>query len=217
MPAHYLLASDVTPLSPTAGRWRFTLDRLDRPDRLVVEDYESGCGQDRLELLAVVRGLEAIDEPARVTLLTVNPYIVEGLARGLDQWRADDWQWEEFGQRVPLPQADLWRRIDRALAFHTVDVRTVRQDAGHRGIGRGPNFLPPSDEASASPERTPGQSPSRAATTSAASRRAAGAPRADRSAGRLDPPTGGVPRAARRPSRWSRVLVALRDVFFRYE
>jgi ribonuclease HI len=74
-----------------------------------------------LELLAVVRGLEAIDRPARVTLLTGSRYVSRGIRRQLSQWREDNWQWERFGEFVPIRDKDLWQRVDHALQFHQVE------------------------------------------------------------------------------------------------
>ena len=45
---------------------------------------------------------------------------------GLAEWRANDWQWERFGQMVAIRDGDLWRRLDRALAFHQVECRLWR-------------------------------------------------------------------------------------------
>ncbi len=92
-------------------------------------DEEPGTPADRLELLAIVRGLEALDQPSRVTLFTASRYVARGLRFGLESWRESDWQWERFGQMQPVKNADLWQRIDQAMRFHQVDVRTPRYDA----------------------------------------------------------------------------------------
>ena len=78
---------------------------------------------------AIVRGLEALDQPSRVTLFTASRYVARGLRFGLESWRESDWQWERFGQMQPVKNADLWQRIDQAMRFHQVDVRTPRYDA----------------------------------------------------------------------------------------
>src|SRR5690606_23293920 len=87
------------------------------------------CGE-RLELLAVVRGLEALDGPARVTLVTKSRYVSRGLRFGMTEWRANDWQWERFGRVVPVKDHDLWQRIDRALLFHQVECQAWQFEEG---------------------------------------------------------------------------------------
>ena len=84
------------------------------------EDEEPAAGTERLELLAVIRGLEAIDAPSRVMLLNVSPRLRRALEHDLARWRADDWHWERFGAMAPIKNADLWQRLDRLLKIHTV-------------------------------------------------------------------------------------------------
>lgn len=113
----------------TGGQWRFVLESLDTPTVMDVEENEEEQEPERLELLAVVRGLEALEQPSRVTLITASQYVCRGLRRGLNAWRENGWQWERFGQWVPVKNGDLWQRIDRALQFHQVDCRTWRSDS----------------------------------------------------------------------------------------
>lgn len=113
------------------GRWHFVVEAVDGTRRLEASDVESNMDRDRLELLAVVRGLEGLDEPAQVTLVTASPYVSRGFRFGLDQWRDDNWQWERFGQMTTIKNADLWQRVDQAMRFHRVNCRVWRFDAAH--------------------------------------------------------------------------------------
>jgi ribonuclease HI len=106
------------------GRWCFMLESNDGSHSLKVEDDEPDTHGERLELLALVRGLEAVPQPARVTVVASSPYVNRVLNGGLDEWRSSDWQWERHGEMVPVKNADLWRRVDRALHFHSVECRT---------------------------------------------------------------------------------------------
>ncbi|MGD9128386.1 MAG: hypothetical protein PVH19_13500 [Planctomycetia bacterium] len=114
-----------------SGRWKITLQTPDEDVRLEVDEYEPDVSGERLALLSVVRGLEALDEPAAVEVHTPSVYVREGIRYGLQQWRANDWQWESFGQMVPVKNIDLWQRVDRALRFHHVECRTWRVDPLH--------------------------------------------------------------------------------------
>lgn len=120
-------------------RWRFMLRTPDGHDEMTAEDVEPNFAGERLELLTLVRGLEALNQPSHVTILTTNRYIREGLLRGLPEWRENGWEWEFFQDRVPVKNEDLWRRVDRALQFHTVDCRILRVDPPHRSPGRKTN------------------------------------------------------------------------------
>jgi ribonuclease HI len=121
---HYLLFSEASCTSANDRTWRFVLLNVATNDRLVVSDSEATDRGERLELLAVVRGLEALDGPARVTLVTKSRYVSRGLKFALADWRSGGWHWERFGRLTPIKDADLWQRIDRALMFHEVDCQT---------------------------------------------------------------------------------------------
>jgi ribonuclease HI len=127
---HYLLFSESTRAS-AVGQWRFILQSVDGTDKFEAADCEPQVHGERLELLAVVRGLEALAQPSRVTLVTASRYVNRGLTYGLNEWRANDWHWEHFGQMVPVKNRDLWQRVDRALMFHQLDCKRWRFDLAH--------------------------------------------------------------------------------------
>lgn len=127
--AHASEASATQALLPKSsssfGRWHFVLDRLDHPEHLEASDSELAIHPDRLALLSVVRGLEALDEPSHVNLVTTSRYVSRGLKYGLTSWRESGYHWERFGIQRPIRNADLWRRVDQALKFHGVTCRLI--------------------------------------------------------------------------------------------
>lgn len=145
---HYLLLSEThSDQSNLAGGWSFVLERIDGAGRIEVADQEPDVRGERLKLLAVVRGLEAIEEPSQVTLITPHRFIGRGIRKGLSAWKENDWQWERFGAMTEIKNADLWRRIDRAKAIHTIDCRVwnfskymekvLRIESTHRSAAQG--------------------------------------------------------------------------------
>lgn len=143
---HFLLFSETSTtardVAANVGQWRFRLESVDGTDELEAADDEPELDGPRLELLAVVRGLEALDQPSRVTLVTPSQYVSRGLRFGLDAWRGNDWQWERFGEMTPVSDRDLWQRVDRALHYHQVECRTWRIDAAHAtGASTGPRVI----------------------------------------------------------------------------
>ena len=134
---HYLLISEAS-RTEGIGRWRFVLRPIDGSAALEVADVEPDAWGERLDLLTVVRALESLDQPSRVTLLGCTRYVEQGIQYGLAEWRENQWRWEYFGQMVPVRDADLWQRMDRILQFHQVDCGQRRFDAGHNLLGRPP-------------------------------------------------------------------------------
>jgi ribonuclease HI len=118
---HFLLYTEATRSEGSTPHWKFTLQSVGGHEQLSADDSELNSRASRLELLAVVRGLEAINRPARVTLVTGSRYVSRGIRRQLSQWRDDNWQWERFGEMVPIRDKDLWQRVDHALQYHQVE------------------------------------------------------------------------------------------------
>lgn len=136
----YLLVCEARCGGPDqSGSWRFVLEQLDGQPFLEATDSEPGDAN-RLALLAVVRGLEALPGPASVTMLSSSRYVIRSLSDSLPRWREAGFMWEHFGQRMEVTHADLWRRVDRALDIHAVSACCVAAApvAGRRIPRHGP-------------------------------------------------------------------------------
>lgn len=128
----YLLVCHARSESFNQGTWCFSLESINGEPILEAECEEEG-DLNRLSLLAAVRGLEAIDGRGLVSLISNNRYLIRSLDRSLPRWRDNDFVWEQFGRKMPVQNADLWRRIDRTLSIHSVTaslLQTTRVSAG---------------------------------------------------------------------------------------
>ncbi|MCS7305163.1 MAG: hypothetical protein NZ602_08675 [Thermoguttaceae bacterium] len=128
---HYILYSSSDPVKKT---WRFSICSTKGATLLEVSDREPDAPADRLALLAVVLGLEALEQPSHIILCTPSRYVQEGIQFGVPEWRANGWQWEYFGQMVPVKHRDLWQRVERAMRFHRVECRSWRFDPPHKAL-----------------------------------------------------------------------------------
>ncbi|WP_153556326.1 RNase H family protein [Roseimaritima sediminicola] len=122
--SEYLLVCEAIAASDTVGSWRFSLETAAGATLLDVREKEFG-NPNRLALWAIVRGLEAIEGAASVTLISTSRYVIRGLRDSLHRWRENGFMWEHFGRTVPVENADLWRRVDHALRFHSVHACLV--------------------------------------------------------------------------------------------
>ena len=127
---HFLLFSKTAQRDQQPA-WAFEIRTAGGVSQLKVEDVEPDVVGERLELLAVVRGLEAIAQPSAVTLVTSSKYVSRGITNGLEEWRCSGWQWERHGEMVPVKNCDLWQRVDRAMQVHRVQLRRWRIDDAH--------------------------------------------------------------------------------------
>ena len=82
----------------------------------------------RMELLAAIRALEALKRPARVDLHTDSRYLRDGITRWLPAWKARGWR---TAARKPVKNQDLWLALDAQAARHDVTWHWVRAHAGH--------------------------------------------------------------------------------------
>jgi hypothetical protein len=126
---------------------------VDGRTRFEAADEELESEEGRLALLAVVRGLESLEQPSRVTVVTPSRYVSRGFLFGLEEWRENGWRWERFGEMTPIKNRDLWQRIDRAMQFHQVECRVWRFDM--------PETTEPAPAVETSPASSPSPAPAR--------------------------------------------------------
>jgi ribonuclease HI len=82
----------------------------------------------RMELLAAITGLEALNQPCRVVLYSDSRYVIDGMDKGwAARWRKNGWM---RNKREPAVNPDLWQRLLDLCDEHTVEFRWVR---GHSG------------------------------------------------------------------------------------
>ena len=89
---------------------------------------ESNTTNNRMELMAAIRGLEALKHPCRVVLTTDSTYVRDGITKWIIGWKRNGWK---TAAKKPVKNIDLWKRLDLSLAEHEIDWRWVRGHAGH--------------------------------------------------------------------------------------
>ena len=94
---------------------------------------EAETTNNRMELTAVIRALEALKRPSRVRLTTDSQYVHKGISEWIRAWKRRGWR---TAGRKAVKNVDLWRRLDELAAVHAVDWRWVRAHAGHPGNER---------------------------------------------------------------------------------
>ena len=90
---------------------------------------EAHTTNNRMELLAAIRGLEALTRPCHVTLVTDSAYVKNGITQWIHGWKRNGWR---TADKKPVKNADLWQRLDEQNQRHQVEWRWVRGHTGHR-------------------------------------------------------------------------------------
>ncbi|HEU0097418.1 MAG TPA: ribonuclease HI [Allosphingosinicella sp.] len=89
---------------------------------------EANTTNNRMELLAAIRALEALKRPCEVALYTDSIYVRDGITKWIHGWRKNGWK---TADRKPVKNAELWQELLDAAAPHKIDWRWVKGHSGH--------------------------------------------------------------------------------------
>jgi len=88
---------------------------------------EPNTTNNRMELTAAVRALEALKRPCHIVIHTDSEYLKNGVSTWMHGWKKNGWKRKEGA----LKNIDLWQRLDELTSKHTIEWRWVRGHAGH--------------------------------------------------------------------------------------
>ncbi len=114
--------------NPGPGGWGALL--LAGKHRKEMFGGEPNTTNNRMELLAVIRALEALNKPCHVVLHTDSQYVQKGISEWIHGWKARGWK---TAAKEPVKNADLWQELDAISQKHDIDWRWVKGHAGHDG------------------------------------------------------------------------------------
>jgi ribonuclease HI len=89
---------------------------------------ENPTTNNRMELMAAIRALEALKRPCRVTLMTDSRYVMDGLTKWIKGWQKNGWK---TASKQPVKNADLWQELLDATAPHRITWEWVKGHTGH--------------------------------------------------------------------------------------
>ena len=112
--------------NPGPGGWG-TILRMGEKER-ELSGGEAATTNNRMELMAAIAGLEALQRPCRVRLTTDSKYVLDGATKWIKGWKRNGWK---TADKKPVKNVDLWQRLDAAHALHKVDWRWVKGHSGH--------------------------------------------------------------------------------------
>lgn len=114
--------------NPGVGGWGALL----RYDGRVQELFggEKQTTNNRMELLATIRALEALKKPCKIRLHTDSQYVQKGISEWIHAWKMRGWL---TASKKPVKNADLWQELDGLSQQHEIEWIWVRGHAGHDG------------------------------------------------------------------------------------
>lgn len=112
--------------NPGPGGWGALLSSGEHEKEL--SGAEPQTTNNRMELTAVIRALEALKRPTEARIYTDSEYVRRGITEWVKNWKARGWK---TADRKPVKNQDLWERLDALAAGHKIDWRWVK---GHAGV-----------------------------------------------------------------------------------
>lgn len=112
--------------NPGPGGWGVMLRSNGREREL--SGAEIATTNNRMELTAVIRGLEALKQPSKVRVYTDSQYVQKGISRWIHDWKKRGWL---TADRKPVKNSDLWHRLETLAREHRVQWHWVKGHAGH--------------------------------------------------------------------------------------
>jgi len=126
---HVLLFTDgACSGNPGPGGWAFVLKHPASGSEREDSGGESATTNNRMELTAAIRGLQALTRPSKVELWSDSEYVLKGLREWLAGWKARGWK---TAAKKPVKNVDLWQELDSLVQGHQVTFHWVRGHDGH--------------------------------------------------------------------------------------
>ena len=111
--------------NPGPGGWGALL--MSGENRKEICGGELATTNNRMELMAAIQALEALNKPCKVELHTDSQYVRTGITEWLRGWKARGWK---TADKKPVKNDDLWRRLDAAASRHEIAWAWVKGHAG---------------------------------------------------------------------------------------
>ena len=112
--------------NPGPGGWGGILRHNSKEKELMGGEPETT--NNRMELIAAIKALNALKKPCQVHLVTDSSYVKEGITIWIHKWKQNGWR---TAARKPVKNADLWQALEAAMKPHNMTWEWVRGHTGH--------------------------------------------------------------------------------------
>lgn len=131
MPDVTLFTDGACKGNPGPGGWAYILRHEATGAEREASGGERQTTNNRMELLGVIRGLEALSRPTAVLVTTDSTYVAKGASEWLAGWKRRGWKRKTKSGLEPVKNEELWRRLDELLGEHEVTFTVVKGHSGH--------------------------------------------------------------------------------------
>ena len=117
--------------NPGPGGWAYILKHPASGKVVEASGGEAETTNNRMELQALIEGLEALKRRSEVEIITDSEYVAKGCREWLPGWKSNNWRRREGKKLKPLKNEEQWRKLDELLAKHEVRFTVIRGHSGH--------------------------------------------------------------------------------------
>ncbi len=89
---------------------------------------ERDTTNNRMEMMAIIQGLEALKRPVAVDIFTDSKYVIDGMTKYMPTWKKNSWR---TADKKPVKNIDLWERMLAAMVPHQLSWTWVKGHSGH--------------------------------------------------------------------------------------
>ena len=112
--------------NPGRGGWGAILIWQDQEKEL--SGGEANTTNNRMELMAAIKALEAVKRPVPIRLVSDSTYLRDGITKWINGWRKNGWK---TANKTPVANQDLWQRLDELNQSHDISWEWVKGHSGH--------------------------------------------------------------------------------------
>jgi ribonuclease HI len=112
--------------NPGPGGWGVLL-RFGEAEK-TLHGGEQETTNNRMELTAVIKGLQALKKSCKVVITTDSKYVLSGITEWMPNWKKRNWK---TANKKPVMNEELWRQLDELVAGHDIEWKWVKGHSGH--------------------------------------------------------------------------------------
>jgi len=113
--------------NPGPGGWGVLL-RYGKHEK-ILSGAEAHTTNNRMELMAAIQALAALQEPCKIDLHTDSQYVQKGISEWIAGWKKRDWR---KADKKLIKNADLWQALDKEAERHQIKWHWVKGHSGHK-------------------------------------------------------------------------------------
>ena len=131
MPQLFAYTDGACSGNPGPGGWGVVMQAKDGEQVVKERELNGGAADttnNRMELMAAISALEALERASDITVVTDSVYVRDGIMKWMHGWKRNGWR---TAAKKPVKNEELWKRLDEAQARHVVIWEWVKGHAGH--------------------------------------------------------------------------------------